>query len=222
MSTIKESLKAMLLAVKAQFEAPIVAPVVAAVSANQIYTLADGVTEVTITIKDPATLAEPSVGDTVTIAGALAPAGDITLSDGSVITTDESGIITNIVSAAEPGEPAMPGAPAETELAARVATLEAELAKMKNAPVTAPTATYASETEFNAAKAEIEKNKTVIEGLFSIVEQLVKEPIADPVTLTGRAKDKFDKQNAKEEKFEVMGKALAAMRGKTKNHAAQI
>src|ERR1051325_2752781 len=45
------------------------------------------------------------------------------------------------------------------------------------------------------------KHEETIKGLFDLVENLVELPTADPVTLTGRHKEKFDKQSARDERL---------------------
>jgi hypothetical protein len=96
---VAETAKDILLKVKALFDAPIVAPVAAApvapaapVVTGVPFKLKDG-TEITIAVKDTVTNA-PAVTDTVTIAGAPAPAGDYELEDGSKITVDATGAIS--------------------------------------------------------------------------------------------------------------------------------
>jgi hypothetical protein len=112
--------KEILLKVKAAFDglpAP-VAPVVAAappapaapaapsVPAPVVYTLDDGTQ---IGILQAGTL--PAPGDTVTIAGAPAPEGVLTLQDGSLITVDATGTVTQYTPVA-PAAAAAPAAPA--------------------------------------------------------------------------------------------------------------
>ena len=62
--------------------------------------------------------------------------------------------------------------------------------------------------------AQMAKQDNVISGLFDLVEQLTKEPTADPVTLTGTKKDQFDKNSAREKKFENYAQAIKALKTK--------
>jgi len=194
--------------VKAAFSEPIVAPIQAAA---QVYKTSDG-TEISVEIKDPAVTVEPSVGDMVMVAGMPATPGDIVLEDGSTLVIGEGGMIAEI----KPIEP-VTQPEAETELAApvaaapagptveeRLAAVEAELAKMKMAAPVAPP----------AMAAQMAKQDTVITGLFELVEQLTKEPTAEPKTLTGTKKDQFDRVSAREKKFEGYAKAIKDLKTK--------
>lgn len=52
------------------------------------------------------------------------------------------------------------------------------------------------------------KHEETIKGLFDLVEKLVELPTADPVTLTGRQKEKFDKQSARDERLAKIAEAV--------------
>lgn len=54
----------------------------------------------------------------------------------------------------------------------------------------------------------ITKHEQTIKDLFELVELLVQAPNADPVTLTGAKKEKFDRQSAKDERLKKMAEAL--------------
>lgn len=54
----------------------------------------------------------------------------------------------------------------------------------------------------------ITKHEETIKGLFELVEQLVEMPSADPVTLTGAKKEKFEKMTAREERLQKIAEAL--------------
>lgn len=79
------------------------APAPTSAPAPTVYTLVDG-TQIAIAQAG----ATPAPGDVVTIAGSPAPAGVLTLSDGTAITVDGTGTITSCV----PGVPAMAATPA--------------------------------------------------------------------------------------------------------------
>lgn len=49
---------------------------------------------------------------------------------------------------------------------------------------------------------KIAKQDEIITGLFELTEAMVKEPTADPKTLTGTKKEQFDRQDKREKKFE--------------------
>lgn len=175
---------------------------------TQVYKLLDG-TEVTIAIKDPAANAEPSAGDMVTIAGAPAPQGVLTLEDGSTITVDATGAIVEFGGPGDPVTTDLTQAPAAPSLEQRVAAIEAELAKAKVPAV--PTG-LAMEADLKLASAKIDKQDEVIKGLFELVEKLTEMPSADPKTLTGAKKDQFDRANKKEEKFKSIMNSITKMK----------
>ena len=113
--------------IKAAFDAPVVAAanplLVPAASTTVIYKTDNG-TELSI-VQAGATLA---VGDMVTIAGALPPEGEYRLEDGTGMTLDATGAITEL----EPNEPvtvdlATDPAPSVTPVAAPVALTEAQV-----------------------------------------------------------------------------------------------
>lgn len=113
------------------FDAPVApamptAPAPAAPAGTvQVYTLMDG-TEISIAQAG----ATPAVGDVVTIAGAPAPGGNLTLADGSSITVDASGAISALGVAAGPVTQDLTTIPKPAPtMEQRVAALEGLLAK---------------------------------------------------------------------------------------------
>ena len=52
------------------------------------------------------------------------------------------------------------------------------------------------------------KHEETIKGLFDLVEKLIELPTADPLTLTGRQKEKFDKQSSRDEKLQRIAEAV--------------
>lgn len=62
--------------------------------------------------------------------------------------------------------------------------------------------------QIESQKETIDKHQQTIKDLFDLVEKLVELPTADPVTLTGRQKEKFDKQSTREARFEKIANAL--------------
>lgn len=108
------TLKERFLKIKAAFDGtpPMPAPNPAppappAPTAGKTYKLQDGVTEISITQAGEL----PATGDMVTINGAPAPANTYTLSDGSTIVVDATGMITTYTAAAAPPAPPAPPAP---------------------------------------------------------------------------------------------------------------
>lgn len=76
---------------------------------------------------------------------------------------------------------------------------------------------YKAEMQSSFEKAEaqqavITKHEETIKGLFELVEKLVELPTADPVTLTGGKKEKFENQNKREERISKMAEAVKAMK----------
>lgn len=58
----------------------------------------------------------------------------------------------------------------------------------------------------------IARHEETIKGLFELVEKLVELPGADPVTLTGQRKERFDRQNDKESRIQKMADAVKSMK----------
>lgn len=75
--------------------------------------------------------------------------------------------------------------------------------------------------ELQAATQRITKQDEVIKGLFELTEKLVELPSDEPKTLTGAKKERFDKANAKEKKFEKIANAISDLKNKNKNPANQ-
>ena len=223
--TVKETAKDILTRIKAVFDAPAVAPGdvapadTSAPGATQVLKTQDG-TEITITLKDPATNPQPSVGDAVTIAGAPAPEGVLTLEDGTTITVDATGAIAQLVGPAQaapvdsakppavPAAPAVPAVPAANSLEQRIAAIEEALTKM-NGP---KTTTLASQDDLKKItddyEARIKKSEDTLKGMFELIDLLVKEPSVEPKTLNPAKKERFDKMNAMDEKFRKMADAF--------------
>jgi hypothetical protein len=109
--------------------------------------------------------------------------------------------------------PVAPVAPAQLSVEERLAAVEEELAKIKK-----PAVPTAAETQLQATsqkfEAQVKKHEETIKDLFGLVEKLCELPTADPVTLTGNKKDKFDRINAKEKKIEGIAAAIKEMKSK--------
>lgn len=65
--------------------------------------------------------------------------------------------------------------------------------------------------------ATINRHEETIKQLLELTEQLVELPTADPKTLTGPKKEKFDTSNKKEERIAKMAEAVRAMKEEAKN-----
>jgi hypothetical protein len=89
----------------------------------------------------------------------------------------------------------------ESSIEQRLANLEARISKYE-------TSDYVKSEELQKATSKIEKQDEVIKGLFELAEKLIEEPTAEPVTLTGVKKEKFDRSAKREEKFQSVLDAL--------------
>lgn len=212
--------KSILAGIKAIFNAPVVpaapalnpvpvVPAAPAVLAGTVFKLKDG-SEISIAIKDPAVTTAPSVGDMVSIGGAPAPEGVYELEDGTSLTTDATGAITIIVEPMPATQPEFTAPPVKT-LEERITALEIKTA--------APAAMEAVELQMSAqsakldeANAKIEKQNQVITQLFELCEKLCNEPMTTPATLTGSAKDAFEKRTANMSRLERMGEARKSVK----------
>lgn len=193
----------------AQAAAP-ATPAEPAAPAAKTYKLQDG-TEIAITQAGET----PAIGDTVTVNGAPAAEGVLTLEDGSSITVDAAGTITAITPA-EPvtndlsNAPAPAAAPAPAVIAPVAPQFDAEgKFAEQNATIEQINAELKDIKEkFAAQEQTLAKYEQTIQGLFDVCEQLTAVPSADPATLTGVQKDRFEKTNKKEERLNRFAEAL--------------
>lgn len=70
------------------------------------------------------------------------------------------------------------------------------------------------------AKKEVDKCKEIINAQFELIEEIAKTPSAEPATLTGQSKDRFEKREKTAKKFEKMGDIIQGMKNKA-NPVAQ-
>lgn len=203
------NVKELLLKVKGLFESPLpVAP--AADPTAKTFKLKDG-SEISVTMAG----ADLAAADTVTIAGAPAPAADYELEDGTKITVDETGAITAVTMAEPLTQPDFV-APVELSVEDRLSAMEKDIASMKSAmnmaaPVQLEDVKVLQkpfENQLAAADQKISKQNEVIKGLFELVEAMSKEPSAEPVTLTEAQKQKFDKVKNKDDRLKRMAEAI--------------
>lgn len=68
-------------------------------------------------------------------------------------------------------------------------------------------------------ESQIKKQDEVIKGLFELCEKLIDAPTADPATLTGRNKEKFDAVDAKEKRLQARAAELTKLKNKNNNPA---
>ncbi len=206
------------------------APAPTSSPAPTVYTLADGVTQISVQQAG----ATPAPGDVVTLA------------DGTAITVDQTGTITQCtpgmpVASAAPAAPVAAPAPvvpvtqsAMSEIVAkfavgdpeqRLANLEIvckalmesefgyqisanERIESQNQAIAIYQTTLQDQaTQLEAANQKIEKYGKVIEGMFELVGKLTELPAVDPKTLTGLKKEKFDRVESKEAKLDRIAKA---------------
>ena len=156
--TIKEQLAELIKGVKQKFSvdpAPAPAPAPAPVTMNK-YTLADG-TEVEIEALE--------VGKPVMVGGNTAPEGSHTLQDGTVITVDAAGVITDIKAAPMP--PAMDDMNKYVKMA-----VDEALAKIPQS---------FGKDELKSLTDRLAKAEAVNKDLFAAIELLCKEPEVQPL-----------------------------------------
>lgn len=204
---MSEEKKSMLQKIKAFFEMP-VAPVAPVVELEEkLYKLKDG-TDISIKQKGEA----PAVNDIVLVAGMPALDGDHELEDGTKVTT-VSGVISAIVMpepvTVAPEELAV-DTPKEKTVEERLSAIESALEVMKTYSVPAPVIPtgLATEIQLSEVNAKLAKQDEVIKMQFELLEQIVATSTADPVTLTGNKKDRFDKLQTREDKFKAMADNL--------------
>lgn len=70
--------------------------------------------------------------------------------------------------------------------------------------------------KFDEQVTTISRHEETIKQLLELTEQLVEMPTADPKTLTGPKKEKFDTSNKKEERIAKMAEAVRAMKEEAK------
>lgn len=160
------------------------APAAPVTLAAKSYKLKDG-TDISVSQAGDAL----AVGDIVMVGGSPAPAGEHTLEDGTVITTDAEGKITVIVEA-NPVTTDLSTEPAPPTIEQRIAQIEQSIAQLKTP---APPTGFASETALQKANETITKHEATIQAMFGLLEKLVDAPMAEPKTLTGNKKELFEK-----------------------------
>jgi hypothetical protein len=82
---------------------------------------------------------------------------------------------------------------------------------LANMQTTVDTAKGEMQSAFAKVEEQVQtitKHEQTIKDLFDLVEKLVELPTADPVTLTERQKQKFDKQSARDERLSKIAEAV--------------
>lgn len=71
-----------------------------------------------------------------------------------------------------------------------------------------------SQTAIDEQKAINTKQQETIVGLFELCEKLAEIPTAEPLTLNGNKKEKFDRTEKREQKYETIAAAIKEMKNK--------
>lgn len=71
-----------------------------------------------------------------------------------------------------------------------------------------------SQTAIDEQKAINTKQQETITGLFELCEKLAEIPTTEPLTLTGNKKEKFDRTEKREQKYETIAAAIKEMKNK--------
>lgn len=135
----------------------------------------------------------PAVGEAVTINGAPAAEGVLTLEDGATITIDAAGNIAAYT----------PAAPVTNDLTQTTAPAAAPAP-----PVMQPIAMEAIDDinkKIDEYTQTIARHEATIKGLFELCEKLSEVPTAEPVTLPEPQKDRFSKR---EDKIKAIGESI--------------
>lgn len=176
--TVKEQIQSLIGMVRQSFEAvtpPVPpAPVPAASVTMNKYMLADG-TEIEVE--------ELEVGKPVMVGGSPAPEGKHTLQDGTVISVDAAGLITEVVAAPAP---VVPTGMSKEEVEA-IATQS--FSKQSQA--------FAGKDELKAISEKLEASEKRNKQLFELVEKLAEASTTTPAAATPAAfnSQKFEASN---------------------------
>lgn len=100
--------------------------------------------------------------------------------------------------------------------AAAIEAYRESLAPLQTAVTEMTSQLKASTDKITEQQAAITKYGETIKGLFELCEQLTELPTAEPVTLTGTRKEKFENQNKKEDRIAKMAAAVKAMKEEAK------
>lgn len=165
--TLKEKIQELVTTIKQSFEAvPPIAPVPTPVPAPlpvtmNKYMLADG-TEIEVE--------ELEVGKPVMIGGSPAPEGKHTLQDGTVISVDTAGLITEVVAAPAPAVP--------------TGMSKEEVEAIADQSFSNQSQAFAGKDELKAISEKLEASEKRNKQLFELVEKLAEASITTPTAAT--------------------------------------
>ena len=163
---VKEQIQGLITVIKQSFEAvppvPPVPPTPPATVTMNKYMLADG-TEIEVE--------ELEVGKPVMVGGSPAPEGKHTLQDGTVISVDAAGLITEVVAA-----PAAPVAPQGMS--------KEEVEAIANQSFSKQSQAFAGKDELEELKKKLEASEKRSKQLFELVEKIADASIQAPAAAT--------------------------------------
>jgi len=133
-----------------------------------------------------------------------APAGEHKLVDGTVITVSEAGLITAV---AMPEAPVMPEDELAKKLDEKMAAIREDVRK-ENDVIRQMIDNLAKHDEF---KATVEGINAKLQGLADAVTALLDTPSVDPIQ---EPKDKFEKQEKKNERLQAVADMLTKLKSK--------
>jgi hypothetical protein len=133
-----------------------------------------------------------------------APAGDHKLADGTMITLDEAGVITAVMM---PEAPVAPEDELAKKLDEKMAAIREDV-KKENDAIRKLIEDMAKRDEF---KATVEGINAKLKGLADAVTALLDTPSVDSIQ---EPKDKFEKQEQKNERMQAVADMLAKLKSK--------
>ena len=133
-----------------------------------------------------------------------APAGDHKLADGTMITLDEAGVITAVMM---PEAPVAPEDELAKKLDEKMAAIREDV-KKENDAIRQLIENLAKHDEF---KATVEGINAKLQGLADAVTALLDTPSVDPIQ---EPKDKFEKQEKKNERLQAVADMLTKLKSK--------
>ncbi len=206
---MSEAKKGLLAKIKALF-AETVTPVTAEATPTP-YKLKDG-TEITVAIVGDTI----SVGDKVTGPdGQPAPAGQWELEDGTMVSTDATGMITEILPAVVTPEEEAATPSVEDRLKALEDKLAAPAAMQEQFAVSENKLADVTK-RLALAEAKVIQQDKLIANLIAFAELVSEEPTADPVTLSGLKKERFERVQAGSDRLARRAAARQSLKNTTK------
>lgn len=133
------------------------------------------------------------------------PDGTFTVSGTSFTFTVAGGIVSATTGDINATVAPAVAAPPALQPAPQITALEDQLKELKEQNVKLSAA-------LEVANTLIQKHEKTIPALFELCEELAKEPTTDPVTLTGRKKEVFERANKKDERISNIAQNLKNIR----------